>query len=227
MKNNFKIGLGVAILLLLAAGLCSLIVFVFKSRSVSNLPDLPGRLADNSVSVGSSAVNKPVGVLYLPLPDALQRITKKPFGIYITPQTSPVQPERFKGYHTGVDFETYPNEQTVDVPVSAVCDGKLLIKKWASGYGGVAVQSCALQGQPVTIIYGHLRLSSIIPNIGSTIKAGDKIAVLGTGYNHETDGERRHLHLGIHKGTSINILGYVQSKDQLNNWVDLRKLLEN
>ena len=33
------------------------------------------------------------------------RITKKPFGIFITTQNSPVQPERFSGYHTGVDVE--------------------------------------------------------------------------------------------------------------------------
>lgn len=161
-----------------------------------------------------------------PLANALQRVTKKPFGIYITPKTSPVQPEKFMGYHTGVDFETYPSEQNVDVPVAAVCDGKLLVSRYASGYGGVMVQSCELNAQAVTIIYGHIRLSSVMPKVGDTLKAGERLAVLGTGYSAETDGERKHLHLGIHKGTAINILGYVQNKSDLSNWLDATQYLK-
>lgn len=155
-----------------------------------------------------------------PLPNALARITKKPFGIYITPATSPVQPERFAGYHTGVDLEMYPSEQNVDVPVKALCAGKLLLARYASGYGGVAVESCTLDGQAATIIYGHIRLASVAPKVGDQLKAGDFLANLGTGYSSETDGERKHLHLGIHKGTSINILGYVQAKGELAGWID-------
>jgi len=160
-----------------------------------------------------------------PLPNALSRITKKPFGIYITPATSPVQPERFQGYHTGVDLETTPAEQNVDVPVVALCNGKLLMARYASGYGGVAVESCTLDGQAVTIIYGHLRLSSVKPKVGDQLSAGDFLANLGTGYSSETDGERKHLHLGIHIGTGINILGYVQSKAALSGWLDGSKYL--
>jgi len=155
-----------------------------------------------------------------PIDNALARITKKPFGIYITPKTSPVQPERFQGYHTGTDLETYSSEQNIDVPVRALCDGKLLVARFASGYGGVAVESCTLDGQAVTIIYGHIRLSSVAFKVGDQMKAGDFLANLGTGYSNETDGERKHLHLGIHKGTSINILGYVQAKSELSGWLD-------
>jgi len=43
--------------------------------------------------------------LVLPVNQFFARITKKPFGVYITPETSPVQPEKFTGYHTGVDVE--------------------------------------------------------------------------------------------------------------------------
>jgi len=161
-----------------------------------------------------------------PLPNALSRITKKPFGIYITPATSPVQPERFAGYHTGVDLETYPSEQNIDVPVKALCDGTLLMARYASGYGGVAVERCTLGGQAVTVIYGHIRLASVAPKVGDQLKAGDFLANLGTGYSSETDGERKHLHLGIHKGTSINILGYVQAKSELSGWVDPAQYLQ-
>jgi murein DD-endopeptidase MepM/ murein hydrolase activator NlpD len=119
-----------------------------------------------------------------------------------------------------VDFETTPAEQNIDVPIYAICGGKLLLKKWASGYVGVAVESCTINNQSVTIIYGHLREPSISPAIGQQITASQQIAVLGTGYSTETDGERRHLHLGVHKGTAINILGYVQNKTDLTGWLD-------
>lgn len=164
--------------------------------------------------------------LTAPISNALSRVTKKPFGIYITPKTSPVQPEKFMGYHTGVDFETTADEANIDVPIFAACDGKLLMKKYATGYGGVAVQSCVLNNNPVTIIYGHLRLLSITPNVGDDLKAGQQIGVLGTGYSSETDGERKHLHFGIHKGTSVNILGYVQKQSDLSGWLDAEKYLQ-
>jgi murein DD-endopeptidase MepM/ murein hydrolase activator NlpD len=172
------------------------------------------------------AVSVPaVAPLGEPLSDALARVTKKGFGLYVTPKNSPVQPERFTGYHTGVDFETTPAEQAVDVPVSAVCDGALALKEYASGYGGVAVQRCVLDSRDVTIIYGHLKLASITAKVGATLKRGDRLGVLGKGFSAETDGERKHLHLGIHLGTTIDIKGYVQTKAELAGWLDARKYL--
>jgi len=155
-----------------------------------------------------------------PLTDALARVTKKFFGTYVTPQNSPVQPEHFTGYHTGVDFETTPAEQDIDVPVSVICDGALALKEYASGYGGVAVQRCTLDGGPVTVIYGHLKLASITTAVGTVMKRGDRLGVLGKGYSSETDGERKHLHLGIHVGKSIDIRGYGQTKAALAGWLD-------
>lgn len=164
-------------------------------------------------------------LLTAPMDRAQERVSKKPFGIYITPATSPVQPEKFSGYHTGVDFETFTNEQNSDVAVKAVCNGKLLVKRTATGYGGVAAQSCTLNGQAVTIVYGHVRLSSIGHKVGDTIKAGEQLAVLGTGFSSETDGERKHLHLGIHKGAEVNIAGYVAAKSSLANWLNILNYL--
>lgn len=60
-----------------------------------------------------------------PIADFEGRITKKPFGIYITPQNSPVQPERFSGYHTGDDAEY--GDVAADVPVYAVYDGQIVL----------------------------------------------------------------------------------------------------
>ena len=155
-----------------------------------------------------------------PLDRAAERVTKKPFSIYITPKTSPVQPEKFQGYHTGTDFEIFPEELNADVPVRAICSGKIAVKRFASGYGGVLVQNCVLNSQPITVIYGHLKLASVAKNTGDNLNAGDAIGILGKAYSAETDGERKHLHLGIHKGSAINILGYVQSKAELSGWID-------
>ncbi|MEK7138257.1 MAG: M23 family metallopeptidase [Patescibacteria group bacterium] len=156
----------------------------------------------------------------------ISRVTKKPFGLYATPDNSPVQPEKFTGYHTGVDFETTPAEANIAIPVPALCDGKLLLKKYTTGYGGVVVQSCTLAGQAVTVIYGHVKLSSVTATVGQELKRGDIIGILGKGYSTETDGERKHLHLGIHKGTTINILGYVQKKSDLSAWLDPMKFFK-
>lgn len=137
-----------------------------------------------------------------------------------------MQQEKFSGYHTGTDFETTSTEENVDVLVPALCDGELLMKKYASGYGGVAVQSCTLNNQPVTVIYGHLRLSSIALSAGQVLKKGDLLGVLGKGYSTETDGERKHLHLGIHVGYSVNILGYTPKESDLSSWLDPTQFLK-
>lgn len=160
-----------------------------------------------------------------PIDGAVSRITKKSFGTYVNSKNSPVSPERFTGFHNAVDLETTLEEQNIDVGVKVLCDGKLLAARTASGYGGVMVQSCTLDGQAVTVIYGHIKPSSIAAKIGDQLKAGDFLANLGDAYSNETDGERKHLHLGIHKGTGMNILGYVQSKSELSGWLDPVKYL--
>lgn len=159
-----------------------------------------------------------------PISNARSRVTKKPFGIYVTLKTSPVQPERFTGYHTGVDFETYPDEQDRDVAIMAVCTGPLVLKQVGSGYGGMAVQRCDIDGSPVSVTYGHVRLTSITAKVGDTLTVGKKFAVLGTGYSKETDGERKHLHLGIHRGVTTNTRGYVATQAELSQWIDFLKL---
>lgn len=165
-------------------------------------------------------------VLSLPLSLALQRVTKKPFGIKVSPKSSPVSPERFSGYHTGVDFEIFPAEENTDVPVSAVCSGPLIEKKIVSGYGEVAIQKCSIENIEVTVLYGHLKLSSIEKRVQEEVAAGEKIGILGKGYSTQTSGERKHLHLGIHKGSKINYLGYVQNESELSGWIDAMEYLK-
>jgi murein DD-endopeptidase MepM/ murein hydrolase activator NlpD len=192
-------------------------------------PDLPSESASTDNGNATATVpNTPaetqpaadINILKSPISDAKSRVTKKPFGIKVSPTNSPVQPEKFSGYHTGVDFEILPGEEDKDVPIYAACDGVVVYKNYVSGYGGVLVEQCKIDNQDVTVLYGHLKLPSIGNKIKDNIKAGDQIAVLGKGYNQETDGERKHLHLGIHKGTSIDLKGYVQNQKDLSGWLD-------
>ncbi len=188
---------------------------------------LHGRQADTFVSPSPSIAVSPSSIARddIPLLGASARTTKKQFGTLVSPRNSPVSPERFSGYHAGLDFETLPGEQQKTINVRAVCDGALVLKKYAGGYGGVVAQSCALDGQAVTVVYGHLNLSSVQVVVGTVLHRGDVIGALGKGYSTETDGERKHLHLGIHKGTAVNLLGYVQRPSDLQSWIDPATIL--
>jgi len=155
-----------------------------------------------------------------PLAGGLQRVTKKTFGLFVTPQSSPVQPERFTGYHTGIDFEILLGEEDQPVRVTAVCTGAVSFTGWVKGYGGVLITDCAVKDQPVTVLYGHLKESSVAVRKGASVQAGQDIAELGKGFSSETDGERKHLHLAVHRGSDINYKGYVQKKEDLQQWMD-------
>jgi hypothetical protein len=188
-----------------------------NTNSVSSNADT---LPVNVNSPITELVNATIGPFQPPLDRAAERVTKKPFGLFITPQNSPIQPERFRGYHTGADFEIFPEELDADVAVQTICAGPLLQKRTAGGYGGVAIQSCSLDGQPITVIYGHLKLTGITANTGDMLAAGAALGLLGDDHSTETDGERKHLHLGIHRGPAVNILGYVGTSSELAGWID-------
>jgi hypothetical protein len=226
MKIMIKIIVITAIIILLA--------LLIKQQQKTIQPTLKkqNQQFENMASVGAtttqataaSTPNNPG--LYSPISEVQTRVSKKPFGLYVSPNSSPVSPEHFIGYHTGVDFETTPQEQNIDVPVQAICAGPLVLKKTATGYGGVAVQSCEIDYEPVTIIYGHLRLASITATQNTLLNQGQQIGILGKGYSAETAGERKHLHLGIHKSSMVNLLGYVSTKDKLNQWIDFLTLIK-
>jgi len=162
----------------------------------------------------------PQSDLYPPLDRVAERVSKKTFGLFVTKKNSPIQPERFQGFHTGIDLEVFAEELKIDVPVLAACSGQIKMKKRATGFGGVMVTSCKLEGQDITAVYGHLKLESVSKNVGDSVQVGEKLGILGAPYSDETDGERKHLHFGFHKGTVVNILGYVQNETELKNWIN-------
>jgi hypothetical protein len=220
------------ITVVIIAGLYFVLTPKNKNTNTAQTPHAGKIIATDTPAIASStekniiaAVN-PKKLIAEPIANALARITKKPFGIHVSPGHSPVSPERFTGYHTGVDFEAFASETDAIVPVYAICTGTLAIKETARGYGGMAVERCQIGGQDMTVVYGHLKLTSIGAKVGEKLSGGEQLAILGKGYSAETDGERKHLHLGIHKGTIINTSGYVGSAAQLSGWIDVVQYLK-
>lgn len=229
-KSNFRnsainIKIIILVLVVIVFGIIVFLIIKQKSAPINNLTD---NLLPTNTNQDATKIPAPnnLPLLEAPIDRALERVTKKPFGIDVSPNNSPVSPEKFTGYHTGVDFETFPDEQDKEVVIYAICSGPLLTKRSASGYGGVVIQKCELENQVITVIYGHLQLASVSAKIEEKLFTKSKIGILGKGYSAETSGERKHLHLGIHKGLAVNILGYVQKKVELNNWIDAMKYLK-
>lgn len=181
---------------------------------------------NNDHSFSSPLLNRnehasPSAVLSWPLIDGDKREKLVTFGLYVTPENSPLpHPEKWIGYHTALDLEILPGEENADVPVYSVCDGTILVAAPISGYGGTIVQSCVIERQSVTVLYGHLSLSSFTVTKGDFVPAGKKMALLGKAYSTENGNVRKHLHLGIHKGDTIEYKGYVQTQEELINFID-------
>jgi len=146
------------------------------------------------------------------------RITKKSFGIFISPENSPVENDRFLGYHNGVDAEFEDVEG--DVPVKAIADGIIIFRDWVSGYGGVIVIKHTIKDISFLALYGHVDPASLPPSTITTVKAGQQIAILGDNHSEETDGVRKHLHFSILPGEELDFHGYVQTEEELGKWLN-------
>lgn len=186
------------------------IFYVFAKR-----PDLDDGVFESALTTLKVPADP---FLSYPVENFVQGVTKKPFGIPITPGNSPVSPERFSGYHTGVDVEVPENAPRI-IPVFAVADGVVVRSGKAAGYGGVVALRHTWRDETFLAVYGHLDPSSL-PRIETRARGGQKIGTLGKGFSAETDFERPHLHFGIWRGEDINIAGYVSKKEDLEKWAD-------
>lgn len=197
-----------------------------SSTETVKMPILANENSQDEPDIAKNSQNLKSSLAY-PLDDFKKRAQLITFGLYVSPKTSPLpKPESFVGYHTGLDLEIIPGEENQDVPVYALTDGVILQAGFVSGYGGVIVESAILDDRKVTILYGHLAESSFLVKKGDEVKKGKAIADLGKAYSPETDGNRKHLHLDIHKGTTIEYKGYVQAKDALEDWLNPSDYLE-
>jgi len=188
------------------------IFYVFAKR-----PDLP---YDVFTAILETIVFSPKDLLFHPIDDFPVGIIKKPFGIFITPTNSPISPEKFTGYHAGADVEINESiSATAQIPIYAIADGVVVKSGKAQGYGGVIAIRHSLHEEVFVAVYGHLNPRNLVPQ-GRTVKAGQVIGYLGKAFSPETDGERRHLHFGMHKGDAVTIVGYAFQQSDLAQWQD-------
>ncbi|MFZ2192945.1 MAG: M23 family metallopeptidase [Candidatus Moraniibacteriota bacterium] len=219
-----KIILATTLILVLILIFVFSIIINFKNETKSN-PAIPQEKEQESLDQNTKEekTNIPV-VINIPLDNALARITKKPFGIKVSPSNSPVTPEKFSGFHTGTDFEIFESEKEQDVQVRAICDGEIIQKTSVGGYGGVIIQKCQHENNSVLVLYGHILLDSSTQE--KEVKKGDFLALLSPANSPQSGYERKHLHLGIIKGEKIDYHGYVQTEKELSNWIDSEIILQ-
>lgn len=223
MKKDWLIFLTIVVVIIMA-----LISFYFyqKNHKIATIQNTPAssQITASQISTPATTTNiiieptlsqTQTNALAKPVVDFKARITKKPFGIYITPETSPVQPEKFSGYHNAVDVEY--GDVSDDVEIHAAYDGTVIYSGYVSGYGGFVAIQHDFNGEKIISIYGHLDPDSQVDNGAKVIK-GDKIGILGEAYSNQTDGERKHLHFAIIKGEKLDFRGYVQSESELSLW---------
>ncbi|KKQ38871.1 MAG: Exopolysaccharide biosynthesis protein, sugar transferase domain protein [Candidatus Moranbacteria bacterium GW2011_GWC2_37_73] len=109
MKNKSYIFLFITIAIFVVAGF----LYVKKANApinnsqstTDNSQQATNNLQPTTDNKKNTANNNQKQETIDPLDNALSRITKKPFGIYVNPKNSPVNPERFTGYHSAVDLE--------------------------------------------------------------------------------------------------------------------------
>lgn len=165
----------------------------------------------------------------IPLDRVQEREKLLTFGLFVTPDlaTNPIDPpERFIGYHSGLDLEIFEDEIDKVVVVRAICDGEVRLASVAEGYGGLFVQSCNLDNQEASVFYGHLDPNSFKFKEGDFVKRGMVIGELGDHKTAESGDNRKHLHIGIHKGDAIEYLGYVQEEKDLENFMNPMDFIE-
>lgn len=157
-----------------------------------------------------------------PIDEFKQRITKKPFGVWIDPATSPIQPERFTGFHTAVDVEYADVEAAVGV--RAIGNGRVVLSRTAEGYGGVFVVQHPYISNFYTL-YGHIDPASL-PRVGTGVTAGQVVGTLAPDHSDGSGGERKHLHFGAIRKSSPDIAGYVGSESALSGWMNPLELFD-
>lgn len=194
---------------------------------------LIGIIASGLIAVtGASYFNHDTGStpeLHWPLSNGEEREKKLTFGLFVTPnpEENPIDPpERFIGYHAALDLEIFPDEETKDVPVVAACSGKILQTETVAGYGGVVIQSCSLNNEEVTVLYGHLDYNRFQKESGQDAAPGEPIGFLGEKKSPESGDTRKHLHFGIHRGNEIEVRGYVENEEELKSFIDPLPLLQ-
>lgn len=187
--------------------------------------------------IEQNQTNKPEGnspkIIY-PIDKFNERISLNPFGNHLDGKDSPrntatdvICPtgKGYVGYHTADDLEIFPDESNSTVVVKSIADGTVRQIGFVNGYGGLIVIEYEIDGQIYTAYYGHIDVSSSNLKKGDAVKMGEQIAILAPQCSEKNGFTRKHLHFGIHLGKKVDVKGYVSTKNDLNNWIDPRKIL--
>lgn len=123
---------------------------------------------------------------------------------------------QFTGYHAGADIEFHEAaDADRPVPVTAIADGQVVYVGSVAGYGGLIIVRHDAP-EPVTSLYGHVRLADRTVETGQRVAAGHRLAYLGESFTADTSGARKHLHFGIHKGPAVDVEGHEPTPARLN-----------
>lgn len=202
------------------------------SSQSSTAPDQSSSTTQPAMS--TPPAETPAPTLVYPLPNFASRITKNTFGQYF-PAGGTTNPDRevcpnatyYTGYHTADDLETFSNETGVAVPVKSIAVGTVKEVRAVSGYGGLIVIEYNLGGNIYTAYFGHINLEAATVKAGDHVAAGEHIVDLGPQCSSANGNVRKHLHFGLHKGSAIDVRGYVPSQSVLSSWADPKVLLTN
>ncbi len=105
-------------------------------------------------------------------------------------------------YHCGMDIVSSKTA------IYAAADGTVKYKGYTSGNGNHVIIAHKIDGKTVYTLYSHLKNYSSCPDVGDSVKGGEKIGVMGnTGNSTGT-----HLHFSVFSGGySSDPLGYVNA----------------
>ena len=106
-------------------------------------------------------------------------------------------------FHDGIDLAAASG-----TPILAFGPGTVTMSGWNGGYGNyISID----HGGGLMSFYGHC--SALYVSKGATVKAGQKIAAVGT----TGSSTGNHLHFGMHKnGSPVNPQSYVKDSDTSN-----------
>ncbi len=101
--------------------------------------------------------------------------------------------------HHGVDIAGDTADKTLNQPIYAARDGKVIAAGPADGYGNWIVIEHDVSGQKYTTVYGHMFDDGVMVKVGDTVKAGQQIGKIGS--NGESTGP--HLHFELWSGSPL------------------------
>lgn len=131
-----------------------------------------------------------------PKPDTGSTAWQWPMSGYSTTQkfnnySSSMAKNYGRPYHCGIDIKSS------NTTVMAAADGTVKYKGYSSGNGYHIVLSHKVNGTTVYTLYSHLSSYSSCPSVGSSVRMGAKIGVMGN--TGRSSGP--HLHFAIFSGT--------------------------